>query len=419
MIGWNEPASYVCHLFPATRLSCGMLDPIPTLPHLVSASDPLVATFSAPAHDHGWTLDDVAMFGAPDMPKKVTLKRTGDVVRCESQTDRQHFTKMSNNDVALVAERLAGLPYRQVLIQTPERDLHIMRSAKKLERLTVKERPPSRLDWNDTTGDRVKQHPLLPERDAALLHALDLATTDGAIRTPMADKFRQLNHLITIALTLDALAVRTRSLTIIDAGCGKAYLSLALYHVLKNGGTDVRLLGIDSNPAVIAHCRSVASRLGFENARFDVGRIEDLAAESCDLLIALHACDTATDAALLAGLKSSAHAMLVAPCCHHYVQTQLHRDRVPGGTRMLLDDGITRERLGDLLTDTMRRDILRAFGYEAHLEEFISLEHTMKNVLLKAERRSGTFDIGQYDKVLATADLWGARPKLLELTAVR
>ncbi len=75
--------------------------------------------------------------------------------------------------------------------------------------------------------------------------------------------------------------------------------------------------------------------------------------------------------------------------------------------------------LGDLLTDTMRRDILRAFGYEAHLEEFISLEHTMKNVLLKAERHSGTFDIGLYDKVLATADLWGARPKLLERTAVR
>lgn len=396
-----------------------MLDPTPTLPHLVSASDPLVATFSAPAHDHGWTSGDVAMFGAPIMPRKITLKRTGDVVRCESQTDRQHFTKMSRNDVTVIAERLAGLPYRQVLIQTPERDLHVMRSARKPERFTVKERPPSRLDWSDPAGDRVKQHPLLPERDATLLHALDLATADGVVRTPMADKFRQLNHLITIALTLDALTVGPRPLTIIDAGCGKAYLSLALYHVLKNEGADVHLLGIDSNPAVIDHCRSVASDLGFANARFDVGRIEDLAAESCDVLIALHACDTATDAALLAGLNASAGAMLVAPCCHHYVQTQLHRDRVPEGARPLLDDGITRERLGDLLTDTMRRDILRAFGYDAHLEEFISLEHTMKNVLLKAERRSGTFDIGLYDKVLAMADLWGARPKLLERTAVR
>jgi len=396
-----------------------MLDPTPTLPHIVSASDPLVATFSAPAHDHGWTSGDVAMFGAPVMPRKITLKRSGDVVRCESQTDRQHFTKMSRNDVTVVAERLAGLPYRQVLIQTPERDLHIMRAARKPERFTVKERPPSRLDWSDPAGDRVKQHPLLPERDAALLHALDLATADGVVRTPMADKFRQLNHLITIALRLDALTVGPRPLTIIDAGCGKAYLSLALYHVLKNDGADVHLLGIDSNPAVIDHCRSVASDLGFANARFDVGRIEDLAAESCDVLIALHACDTATDAALLAGLNASAGAMLVAPCCHHYVQTQLHRDRVPEGARPLLDDGITRERLGDLLTDTMRRDILRAFGYEAHLEEFISLEHTMKNVLLKAERHSGTFDIGLYDKVLATADLWGARPKLLERTAVR
>ncbi|MBN9399835.1 MAG: SAM-dependent methyltransferase ['Candidatus Kapabacteria' thiocyanatum] len=395
-----------------------MLDPTPTLPHLVAASDPLVATFSAPAHDHGWATTDAAMFGAPVMPRKITLKRTGNVVRCESQTDRQHFTKMGD-DIGVIAARLAELPYRQVLIQTPGRDLHIMRSARKPERFTVKERPPSRLDWSDPAGDRTKQHPLLPERDAALLHALDLATADGVIRAPMADKFRQLNHLITIALTLDALTVRSRPLTIIDAGCGKAYLSLALYHVLKGLGLDVHLLGIDSNPAVIDHCRTVASGLGFVNARFDVGRLEDLAAGPCDILIALHACDTATDAALMAGLKSSAGAMLVAPCCHHYVQTQLHRDRVPEGARLLLDDGITRERLGDLLTDTMRRDILQAFGYQAHLEEFISLEHTMKNVLLKAERRSGTFDVRQYDKVLATAELWGARPKLLELTAVR
>jgi hypothetical protein len=164
----------------------------------------------------------------------------------------------------------------------------------------------------------------------------------------------------------------------------------------------------------------VAEVLGQTTSSFVVGRIADVpqhlsaAADQRTLLIALHACDTATDEALHVGLTLHVDAMLVAPCCHHFVQKQLRKDRVPAEARMLLEDGITRERLGDLLTDTMRRDIVRAHGYAASLEEFIALEHTLKNVLLKAERRRDV-QRPDLDAVRDMSTRWGVHPRLLEL----
>ena len=112
-----------------------------------------------------------------------------------------------------------------------------------------------------------------------------------------------------------------------------------------------------------------------------------------------------------------AEMMLIAPCCHHEVQKQLHKELVPEYVRPLLDDGITKERLGDLVTDTMRRDILRALGYEAHLEEFISLEHTQKNILIRAElTNSNEQDRLQWaDRVRASILAWGAQPRLMSM----
>ena len=128
------------------------------------------------------------------------------------------------------------------------------------------------------------------------------------------------------------------------------------------------------------------------------------------MLIALHACNTATDDALELGLRLHAEVMLVAPCCHHEVQQQLQKERVPEWARPLLDDGITKERLGDLLTDTMRRDILRWKGYDAHLEEFISLEHTQKNILLKAVKLQQPQQSERWHQsVTSMIDAWGVQ----------
>lgn len=339
-------------------------------------------------------------------------------LRVEAFTERQSFTT-HHDDGALAGllDILGQAGYRQVLVQTPNEDVQLLRSA---SRVTTRRAPPSRTSWSDLTADRTKPYPLDPQQDKALLHALDLATPDGKILSAMADKYRQLNHLITTALSLDCLQSNT-PLHVIDAGCGKAYLSIALVYVLRRSGRDATLLGIDTNPHVIDHARAVVHGLGMQDCTFIVQPLRDawlrpavISPNRSLLLLALHACDTATDDALMAGLTLRADAMLVAPCCHHFVQQQLSASTVPAAARPLLADGITKERLGDVLTDTMRRDIVRAFGYEAHLQEFISLEHTMKNILLKAERRRTTTD-PDLRSVQQTASDWGARPKLLDM----
>lgn len=399
--------------------------PIPTtiLSELL-AHAPAVITFSKPMKHGAWTDAAAERLRTTVRPIRVVVQV--DIgIRVEAFTSRQCFTSHHPAEsLATLLELCWESGYGQTLVQTPGHDVQVLRSA---SRETIRRAKPSRTQWDALTSDRRKMHHLEPQRDAALLHALDLASADGTILASMADKYRQLNHLIDQAMHL--ACVRTQQpLHIIDAGCGKAYLSLALFYVLQREGHDVTLLGVDTNPHVIDHASQVATQLCLDHCSFVVQPIRSLwtlpaqtETGRATLLIALHACDTATDDALMTGLTLHADAMLVAPCCHHYVQQQLTASTAPEAVRLLLDDGITKERLGDLLTDTMRRDIVRAYGYEAHLQEFISLEHTMKNVLLKAERRRRQPNVSRADlsSVVHTAQTWGARPMLLDIVSSR
>lgn len=349
-------------------------------------------------------------------------------VRVERFTKKQAFTDAAAppvEDVNVLLESFLHEGWGQTLIQTPNEDIHILQSLKGDDlRRTTKRKPPSRSRWDAVALDRTKLRLLQPVKDAALLHALDLATEDGRIKTAMADKFRQVNHLCAQwmpQLRTLAASLKGRPMSIVDAGCGKAYMSLALVYLLRREGIAAELHGIDTNPHVIEHCRNAASELGMDNTTFTCGTIGSLAEPaSCDVVIALHACDTATDDALALALRMQAAVMIIAPCCHHYVQQQLRSPSVPDEARALLDDGITRERLGDLLTDTVRRDVLRSFGYDANLEEFIALEHTQKNVLLRAVRVNMP-DRDQHrwaDRVRHTCKAWGIQPRICELVTL-
>lgn len=379
------------------------------LTELLSDADVFVATFSRPLRSCQWIRAVVSG------TRQSGLWR----LRIESFTERQAFTSPAHEPVADLDAALAHLlsePFRQILLQTPAKDHHIVRSFKSDGvRVAVTHSSASRTHWHDVTEDRAKHRLLTPEQDAKFLHVMDLATADGRIKAPMADKFRQVNHLLhkgaQHAVPLQRAA--SSEIVIIDAGCGKAYLSLSLVYVLERMGHSVSLIGIDSNQHVIEHCNRIVTQMGFKNTTFICSDIrsayEQLGRSSCDLLIALHACDTATDDALELGLRLSAEWMLVAPCCHHYLQKQLRKESVPNAVEPLLDDGITRERLGDLVTDTMRRDILRWQGYDAHLEEFVSLEHTQKNVLLTAKRKPGPKRSDHWRSLVEeTVAAWGA-----------
>jgi hypothetical protein len=403
------------------------------LTELLSGADAFVATFSRPLKNSQWT-------------KAVVRAEREDGrwrLRVESFTTKQSFTAPSQEPVDNLDKALSALladSFRQILVQTPSQDVHVLRSFKhdRVE-VAVKHAAASRTHWDSVTSDRVKQRLLAPSEDCRFLHLMGLASENGQILTAMADKFRQVNHLLARVVSSEQRAASSEQraesseqravsseqravsseqraesseFVIVDAGCGKAYLSLSLMYVLERMGRKVRLIGIDSNEHVIRQCEHVAREMGFTDASFVVSDIRSaldiMGVSSCDLLIALHACDTATDQAIELGLRLSAERMLIAPCCHHYVQKQLHKDRVPESVRPLLDDGITKERLGDLVTDTMRRDILRWKGYDAHLEEFISQEHTQKNILLSAQRLREQPAANYWHTVVAnTVEAWG------------
>ncbi|MBU3680157.1 MAG: SAM-dependent methyltransferase [Candidatus Kapabacteria bacterium] len=383
------------------------------MPILPEHAQQCVATFSKPPK------------GAEHVRLVVYAERRAAVweLRIMRFTHRQSFTDPAGNGVESmdsVIERFLNDGWGQVLLQTPEADAHILQKFKQgAWRRTVRTGKPSRHEWSNLTHDRVKRRALDPITDASLLTALDIADAAGVIRTGMSDKYRQICHLIDIART----SITATEVRIVDAGCGKAYLSLALAYVLERDGCTVHLHGVDANAHVIDHCRNVAAQIGLKGASFQCGMINETSLpweptqNTVDVLIALHACDTATDDALALALRLGATTILVAPCCHHSVQKQLQRERVPVWARPLLDDGITKERLGDLLTDTLRRDLLRSWGYSAHLEEFVSFDHTPKNILLRAQRVSMTnHDRARYrSTVHEMVEAWGVAPRLVEL----
>ena len=217
--------------------------------------------------------------------------------------------------------------------------------------------------------DREPQHPLPKD------HPLFAATRISR------DKERQVQHYVEL---LRGLPVWERDrVRVVDAGCGKAYMSLALVAYGREVGTRVELVGLDANPGVIETVREIAEGLGYDEARFEATTIEAWSAdEPVDLLVSLHACDTATDEAIAAGVGMEADAIVVAPCCHHELAAQIAKHEKDG----LLRHGLLLGRQADLVTDALRAAALETVGYRVDVIEFVATEHTPKNVMLRAER---------------------------------
>jgi SAM-dependent methyltransferase len=172
---------------------------------------------------------------------------------------------------------------------------------------------------------------------------------------------------------------------VVDFGCGKSYLTFALHHLLKRiRRRDVEIVGLDLKADVVRDCQRIAGKLGSTELRFEVGDIAGYAPDAAvDLVVTLHACDTASDAALAQAISWKAKVILAAPCCQHEVAGLLPSDVLPG----VLKFGILKERFAALATDALRAAILERAGYQTQIVEFIDLEHTPKNLLLRAVRR--------------------------------
>jgi len=322
---------------------------------------------------------------------------------------------------------------RELHLITATGDLHI-RVTRKGKALVSRSAPMTREAEEAPAHDRTKQQPLTAFDSIALLKAIDIADADGRIKASMRGKYDQVNEFLKALesvikssnQTNDSHRMtrvgannmssnetnKTKTLNIVDCGCGKAYLTLAAYHYFTAvHGFEMRVCGIDRNPAIIETAQRLATQLDVaEHVTFIQGDIATAdPGFAPDLTMSLHACDTATDEALARGIEWKSRYLVCAPCCQH----ELHKSLKAGGAmQALLRHGILRERFADLLTDTFRAQILRILGFRVSVVEFVSAEATARNILLKAEYTVKPGHTEAVSEYLVLRDFWNVTPWL-------
>ena len=214
------------------------------------------------------------------------------------------------------------------------------------------------------------------------LQDLGVMTADGRIVHSRYDKFRQINRFLEFVQDILPKLPKGREINIIDFGCGKSYLTFAMYYYLKElNGFDIRVIGLDLKQDVIDHCNQLARKYGFEKLAFYHGDIASYeGVDQVDMVVTLHACDTATDYALAKAVRWNASVILSVPCCQHELNRQMKNDML----EPVLQYGLLKERMAALYTDGIRAEILENHGYRTQILEFIDMEHTPKNVLIRA-----------------------------------
>ena len=304
---------------------------------------------------------------------------------------------------------LIGGEFRQAHLHGADADHQVLAGGAAAK---VLRRPPTRRPV-PLEHDRRKRRLLEDGVAVPFLVELGVMARDGRVRSARYAKFRQVNRFL--ELVEDVLsALPQGNLRVVDFGSGKSYLTFALHHLLTVvHGRDVEIVGLDLKEDVVGTCRALVRRLGVEGLRFEVGDISDYAGDTPDLVVSLHACDTATDAALDRAVRWQAPVILAVPCCQHEIATQLESAPLAP----LLSRGLLRQRFAADVTDAARAQLLEAVGYDVQLVEFVELEHTPKNVLIRAVRRPRRDRAKAHRSYLAFKVELGIEPTLEHLLA--
>lgn len=257
--------------------------------------------------------------------------------------------------------------------------------------------------------DRAKER-LLESTDSFLIE-VGISDHKGSIKPSMQDKYRQVEEFLRILEP--ALPEKKEKVSVVDLGCGHAYLTFAAHQYLNKKGIQAHVIGIDVREASRDRNNAIAKKLGItDSIEFRAEEISDTPITSADIAIALHACDTATDDAIAWGVQHNVGLLLIAPCCHHDLQVQMQE--IPEPWPMLTRHGIMRERLGDLLTDSFRTQILKLLGYRVDAIEFVGGEHTPRNLMIRATKTGAKpepNEIARYKEMLAQ---WSVNPALAQ-----
>ncbi len=255
------------------------------------------------------------------------------------------------------------------------------------QKVKFREMPPSQQQIPTTSHDKPKHKHITPE-DKPYLHALGITDVQGKVYKNAQDKYRQINHYIELLRPLIAELPQRSTTKIYDMGAGKGYLTFALYDYLTQTlGINAELTGVEFREDLVQLGNQIAQDTGFEQLRFGQGTIGSYPIQEAHILVALHACDTATDEAIYRGIKAEADLIVVAPCCHKQIRREMEKNPPSNELDFLLKYGIFLERQAEMLTDALRALLLNYYGYKTKALEFISDAHTPKNVMLIASKK--------------------------------
>ncbi|MBP5159051.1 MAG: SAM-dependent methyltransferase [Lachnospiraceae bacterium] len=343
----------------------------------------------------------------PERMTKVRIRPVELAGKIAFQTTEYVGTKVFHKNhtrddlMALLPAYFEGL-FLQAELKAEGRQATVMISRKGT--VTVKEKRTAKTAVRDLAHNREKHYILEEGRYVPFLADLGVMTREGKIVSQKYDKFRQINRYREFIEDILPVFDRDRELRIIDFGCGKSYLTFAMYYYLHElKGYNISVTGLDLKADVIAHCNGLAQSYGYDNLRFLHGDIADYECSgNVDMVVTLHACDTATDYALDKAMGWGAKVIFCVPCCQHEVNKSIRtgrrksgaNDAAAGGSPLSASEalesafkyGLIKERMSALITDAIRANILEDCGYRTQILEFIDMEHTPKNILIRAVR---------------------------------
>ena len=350
--------------------------------------------------------------------RRVTVQRLGETWQAETLTATQAFHQtLGQQELRELVCRTLRDSLSQLHAWDKTHEYAVRVTAK--GRVLQTRRPCASAPAVRTQHDRQKNYLLPQGEDIPALVDMGIFTKDGRVAAPMDDKYRQINRFVELVDdALSALPDRgDRPFTVLDFGCGKSYLTFVLYHYFTRvRGLPVRMVGLDLKQDVITRCNETARRYGYDGLRFELGDINGYDIDCpVDMVVTLHACDTATDHALFHAVRWEVPLILSVPCCQHEVNGQIKAKELS----LLTHYGIVKERFSALLTDALRANLLVCCGYRTQLLEFVDFAHTPKNLLIRAVR--GKVPQTARDKALQEVKacleqfgVWPTLPRLLQ-----
>jgi SAM-dependent methyltransferase len=347
--------------------------------------------------------------------KPVLIK--GEVKYQISQSDGRAMTTKNYSPAEFIALNLLDAGFANILLEQKSGSISI-RITKKGEALVHR---TNDLFEADLSHDRSKAR-LLDPSDPFLIE-VGISDSVGKVKASKNDKYLQVEEFLRLlvpslnsAIAAGHIAKPTAALplSIVDLGCGHAYLTFAAHQYLANQGIPVKVIGIDVRESARLRNNQIAEKLGIsESITFLAEEISQTRLKSADVAIALHACDTATDDAIAWAVSAGAKLALIAPCCHHDIQAQMVE--TPEPWQIITRNGIMKERLGDLITDALRMQIMKLLGYRVEAIEFIGGEHTPRNLMIRAVKTGAGADSAEKSRYDAMIALWNVKPALATL----